>query len=141
MAPQQERDFPLGHPASSDYDPDSPEAIEWRRINVHPKGERDWPVDHPKAVDTPGNTNHVPIIPGVDPAHPERESFTGRSPDKAKRVRELQKELAALSHETPPAEPVIAPKPPPPGDISLPPGQPGDIDTVPAWYRALQQPK
>lgn len=76
----QERDFPKGHPKASDYVPGSPEAIEWARKNIHPLGERDFPVDHPKAVDTPGNTNAIPIRPGIDPAHPELEEFTGATP-------------------------------------------------------------
>jgi len=82
MATQQvqERDFPKGHPKAADYVPESPEACEWARKNIHPKGERDFPVDHPKAVDTPGNTNHIPIRPGIDPAHPELEEFTGATP-------------------------------------------------------------
>lgn len=85
MAEQQtaERDFPLGHPKAADYVPGSPEALEWARKHIHPKGERDFPVDHPKAVDTVGNTNAVPIRPGIDPAHPELEEFTGATQEVA----------------------------------------------------------
>jgi hypothetical protein len=73
----QEQDYPPGHPKRADYNPASPEAIEWARLNVHPLGERDWPVDHPKAVDTPGNLNAVVWQAGVDPFHPDREPFSG----------------------------------------------------------------
>lgn len=120
-----EQDFPPGHPKRFDYNPDLPEAIEWRRINVHPKGERDFPVDHPKAVDTPGNMNHVAVLPGVDPHNPEREAFTGRDAETAARVREIDGELSKQARETPPVEPTTAPDPPAPGSIALPSGQPG----------------
>jgi hypothetical protein len=83
MSPVAERDFPKGHPASADYDPKSPEAKEWARVNIHPLGERDFPVDHPKACDTPGNTNHIPVRAGVDPLHPELEEHTGATPEVA----------------------------------------------------------
>ena len=52
-------------------------------LRPHQRGERDFPVDHPKAVDTKGNTNHLPIRPGIDPLHPELEEFTGASPEVA----------------------------------------------------------
>lgn len=125
MTPQREEDFPPGHPARFDYKPDSPEAIEWRRIRVHPKGERDFPVDHPKAVDTPGNTNHLPIVAGVDPLHPELEAFTGRTQEVAKHVRAINAAIAAQAKESPAPTPTEAPLPPPPGTIALPSGQPG----------------
>lgn len=124
MPTPQEPDFPKGHPGRFDYDPESPEAIEWRRKNVHPKGERDWPVDHPKAVDTPGNRNHVPILPGVDPDRPHLEAFTGRTPEVAAAMRRINLAAAQGAKESPAIEPVIAPAPPPPGDISEPEGQP-----------------
>lgn len=124
MTPQ-EQDFPPGHPARFDYNPDSPEAKEWARKNVHPKGERDFPVDHPKAVDTPGNTNHVPVLAGVDPNHPELEAFTGRTPEVAERVREIQRRMSAAAKESPSLDPGIAPPPPAPGSIQPPAGQPG----------------
>jgi hypothetical protein len=98
---QTEEDFPKGHPARFDYDPASPEAKEWARKHIHPKGERDFPVDHPKAVDTPGNTNHVPVRAGVDPAHPELEAFTGRTPEQAAAVKAVNAALAAMQVETP----------------------------------------
>lgn len=125
MALPKERDFPVGHPASCDYDPDSPEAIEWRRVNVHPRGERDFPVDHPKAVDTEGNTNHVPWAAGINPDQPEREAFTGRSPAQAAAHREVMQAATRAAMESPVLEPVEAPEPPPPGDTSKPTGQPG----------------
>jgi hypothetical protein len=103
MTPQAatEEDFPKGHPARFDYDPASPEAKEWARKNIHPKGERDFPVDHPKAVDTKGNTNHVPIRPGVDPLNPTREAFTGASPEVAAARKVMQAALAKQQAETP----------------------------------------
>jgi hypothetical protein len=67
MAPQQERDWPVGHPKTADYDPNSPEAKEYARLNFHPLGERDWPVDHINASDTPGNQNTLVWEPGIDP--------------------------------------------------------------------------
>ena len=96
-----EEDFPKGHPARFDYDPASPEAREWARKNINLKGERDFPVDHPKAVDTKGNTNHIPIRPGIDPLHPEREAFTGASPEVAAARRAVAAELAKQQAETP----------------------------------------
>src|ERR1035437_8466393 len=120
MAQQNEPDFQPGHPARADYDPKSPEAIEWARINVHPKGERDFPVDHIKAVDTPGNTNARPFPAGVDPQHPEREAFTGRSPKQAAAVAVVTAKLSEQAVETKPPEPVIAP-PPPTAPASVPP--------------------
>jgi hypothetical protein len=112
MPPTNETDFPPGHPARFDYDPKSPEAVEWARKNVHPLGERDFPVDHPKAGDTPGNGNSVEWRAGVDPAHPEREEFTGRSPEQAAAVKALNAELAKAAQESPVLEPMIAPPPP-----------------------------
>jgi hypothetical protein len=103
MTPQviAERDFPKGHPKAGDYVPGSPDAVEWARVNIHPKGERDFPVDHPKAVDTKGNTNHLPIRPGVDPLHPELEEFTGASPEVAKARREAYLAQLPKAEETP----------------------------------------
>lgn len=121
-----ERDFPPGHPASSDYDPESPEAIEWARINVHPKGQRDWPVDHPAAVDTAGSKNTVVILPGVDPAHPELEPFTGRTPAQAEAARKAYLARLPQAKETPPREPIEAPPPPPAPIVGKPSGQPSD---------------
>src|SRR6266851_10472278 len=112
MAGQVERDFPLGHPAASDYDPGSPEAREWARRNIHPRGERDFPVDHPKAVDTPDNQNSVAVLPGVDPDQPELEPFTGRTPAQAKAAREFYESLLPTVAESPVAEPVVAANPP-----------------------------
>lgn len=103
MTPQAitERDFPLGHPKACDYVPGSPDAIEWARKNIHPKGERDFPVDHVKAVDTPGNTNALPIRPGVDPLHPELEEFTGATPEVAKARRDAYLAQLPKVEETP----------------------------------------
>jgi len=103
MTPQviSERDFPKGHPKAADYVPGSPDAIEWARVNIHPKGERDFPVDHPKAVDTPGNTNHIPIRAGIDPAHPELEEHTGASPEVAEARRKAYLAMLPKVEETP----------------------------------------
>jgi len=117
--------FPPGHPARHDYKPDSPEALEWRRKNVHPLGERDFPVDHPKACDSAGSTNHLEWLPGVDPLHPELEAHTGRDAATAARMQALNAELAAQATESPIAEPREAPEPPKPGSAALPSGQPG----------------
>lgn len=131
MATPEEPDFPPGHPARFDYDPDSPEAIEWMRKHVWLPGERDYPVGHPKASDTPGNTNSVEIRPGVDPAHPELEPFTGRRPEVAARMREINAALAAQQLPTPEREPTMAPPPPKnPGDTRPPSGQPSLIDRI-----------
>ena len=102
--PKVEEDFPKGHPKRFDYDPASPEAIEWHRRNTHPKGERDFPVDHPKAVDTPGNTNHIPWREGVDPLHPELEAHTGATPEVAQARAAYNRKLAELARETPTTE-------------------------------------
>jgi hypothetical protein len=109
MPTPQEPDFPPGHPARFDYDPKSDAAKEWARKNIFPKGERDFPPDHPKAVDTPGNKNHLEVLPGIDPDRPDHEAFTGRSPEQAKAAKELYRQLAEGAKETPPAQPVMAP--------------------------------
>jgi hypothetical protein len=125
MATPQEPDFPLGHPKRFDYDPESPEAIEWARIHIHPAGERDFPVGHPKALDTDGNRNAVPALPGVDPNHPELEPFTGRTPRQVAADRALWAERAARAKPSPEREPIIAPPPPEkPGSTVPPTGQP-----------------
>lgn len=101
MSGVKERDFPVGHPASSDYDPKSPEAKEWARVNIHPMGERDFPVDHPKACDTPGNTNHIPVRAGVDPLHPELQEHTGATPEVAEARRKAYLAQQPKAQETP----------------------------------------
>ena len=73
-----EEDFPAGHPARFDHDPNSPEAIEWRRVNVNDKGEPAYPANHPLSLHP--ELNEISWQPGVDPFHPEREAFTGREP-------------------------------------------------------------
>lgn len=100
-----ERDFPPGHPAASDYDPKSRDAMEWIRVNVHPFGERDFPTDHPKAADTAGNTNKLVWSAGVDPHNPQREPFTGRTPEQAAAVA-LMSQIASSAAE---ASPVLQP--------------------------------
>ena len=124
MTPQ-EPDFEPGHPGRYDYDPASPEAKEWARKHYAPRGERDFPVGHPKAVDTSGNTNAVQILPGIDPAHSERQAFSGRTPEQVAALDRLNAELAAAAKESPVLEPTEAPPPPPPIDRPIPPGQPG----------------
>ena len=105
---QIERDFPPGHPAASDYDPASPEAIEWARKNVAPLGQRDFPVDHPKAVDTPGNTNALQWEAGVDPHNPHREPHTGRTPEQAAGVASMTAIASARAKESPVTQPLDA---------------------------------
>lgn len=131
MATPEEPDFPPGHPARFDFDPDSPEAKEWMRKHAWAAGERDYPVGHPKAVDTPGNLNGVQHQAGVDPAHPELEPFTGRTPAAAAKVREMWKLLGEQAKPSPTPEPTEAPAPPKnPGDTRPPTGQPGLIDRL-----------
>ena len=105
---QIEEDFPKGHPARADFDPESTEAKEWARRNVHPTGERDFPVDHLKAADTPGNLNHLPVTAGVDPLNPHREPFTGRTPDQARAVRELSAAASQAAVASPVTQPIDA---------------------------------
>lgn len=101
MATPEERDFPKGHPKAADYNPKSPEAIEWARKHIHPKGERDWPVDHPAAIDTKGNHNSIEWKAGVDPFHPELEEFTGATPEVAQARKEAEQATALTAKETP----------------------------------------
>jgi hypothetical protein len=110
MAPNQqiEQDFPPGHPGRHDFDPDSAEAKEWARKNVHPLGERDFPVDHPKAADTPGNLNHLPVTAGVDPLNPHREAFTGRTPAQVAGIRKLSEIASQAAKESPMVQPIDA---------------------------------
>lgn len=108
MSPQVEHDFPAGHPGRSDFDPESAEAKEWARLHVSPLGERDFPPDHPKALDTPGNLNHLPVTAGVDPLNPHREPFTGRSPAQAAGVRALSEAASRAAVESPVVQPVDA---------------------------------
>jgi hypothetical protein len=105
---QIERDFPPGHPAASDYNPASPEAVEWARVNVSPFGTRDFPVDHPKAIDTPGNTNHIRWESGVDPHNPHREPHTGRTPEQAAGVAAMTAVATARAKESPVSLPLDA---------------------------------
>src|SRR5215472_18432573 len=111
-----EQDFPPGHPARFDYEPNSPEAVEWRRLNVFPKGERDFPVDHVKAVDSNGSTNHLEWPAGVNPHAPHLEPFTGRKPEQAEALRALNLEAARNAMESKPLHLVEAPTPPQPGE-------------------------
>lgn len=108
MPPAKERDFPLGHPASSDYDPASLEAREWARKNVSGLGERDFPVDHPGAADTAGNFGALHWAPGVDPHNPHREPFTGRTPEQAAAVRALSSAASQAAKESPVLVPIDA---------------------------------
>ena len=121
----QEQDFPPGHPARFDYDPNSPEAAEWRKYNLNPKGERDFPRGHVKASDTPGNDCQVEWRAGVDPAHPEREEHTGRTPEQVEALRRYHEAAAKVTPESPVLEPTMAPQPPKPTYVARPVGQPG----------------
>jgi hypothetical protein len=105
---QREEAFPKGHPARFDYDPKSPEAIEWSRQNVHPLGERAFPVGHPAAIDTPGNLNHIQWQPGVDPLNPHLEPFTGRTPEQAAGVHALSEAASQAALESPFTTPLDA---------------------------------
>jgi hypothetical protein len=106
-----EDDFPVGHPKRHDYDPASAEALEWMRKNSHPKGERDWPVDHPAALDTAGNTNSREWRAGIDPLNPNREEFSGRTPEQAAAVKAYNAQLAKQAKESPVVPPITAPDP------------------------------
>jgi hypothetical protein len=108
MTQQVEHDFPPGHPARFDYDPESPAAIEWARKNVAPLGERDFAVDHPKAADTPGNLNHLPVTAGVDPLNPQREPHTGRTPAQVAGLRKLSETASRAAKESPVLQPIDA---------------------------------
>lgn len=110
MSPNQqvEEDFPKGHPARFDYDPTSPEAIEWARKHVAPLGERDFPVDHPKAVDTPGNLNHLVHEAGVDPLNPHRQAHTGRTPEQVAGLKALSEAASKAAKESPVSLPLDA---------------------------------
>lgn len=108
MAGTKERDFPPGHPKAVDFDPKSPEALEWARQNVHQKGERDFPVDHPKAIDTPGNSNHVQWLAGVDPNNPHLQPFTGKTPEQVAALAEYDAMIQSGAHESPVLEPLDA---------------------------------
>jgi len=108
MSPQLEYDFPPGHPGRSDYDPTSPEAIEWARIHVSPLGARDFPVGHPKALDTPGNLNHIVVEAGVDPLNPHREAHTGRTPEQVAGIAELSRLASEAAKESPVTLPLDA---------------------------------
>ena len=99
-----ERDFPKGHPKAADYVPGDADAVEWARKNIHPLGERDFPVDHIKAVDTRGNTNHLPWRAGVDPANPHLEEFTGATPEVAEARRKAYLAQLPKVKETPTLE-------------------------------------
>jgi len=105
---QVEQDFPPGHPGRNDWDPESAEAKEWARKNVAPLGERDFPVDHAKALDTPGNLNHLPITAGVDPLNPHREPFTGRTQAQATALRALSEKASTAAKESPVVQPIDA---------------------------------
>jgi hypothetical protein len=101
MTPVEERDFPKGHPKAFDYDPKSPEAIEWVRQNVHPLGERAYPVDSIKSSDTPGHECNLKWLPGVDPRNPHLEAFTGATPEVAAARKAAEQAMSALARETP----------------------------------------
>jgi len=88
MAPQTERDFPLGHPAAVDTVIGSAEHKAWLRAHEFLENKRDFPPGHPKAADTPGNQNHVPVVAGVDPLNAHLEPFTGYTPQKAAAIAE-----------------------------------------------------
>ena len=96
-----ERDFPKGHPKACDYVPDSPEAIEWARKNIHPLGERAYPVGSIKSSDTPDNECSIVWEMGVDPHNPHLEAFTGATPEVAAARKVYERQLSAVAKETP----------------------------------------
>lgn len=108
MSPVREEDFPRGHPGRGDYDPSSPDAIEWARTHVAPLGERDFPIDHPGAVDTAGHKNVIVWTAGVDPFNPHREPHTGRTPEQVAGIRALSEFASRVAKESPAAMPVDA---------------------------------
>ena len=108
MVAKREDDYQPGHPKRFDYDPESADAREWARINVHPRGERDFPVDHPKALDTPGNLNALVWEPGIDAINPQLETFTGRPPEMAAAAAEVTQAASAAAMESPAFTPVDA---------------------------------
>jgi hypothetical protein len=101
VTPVSERDFPKGHPKASDYDPTSPEAVEWARKNIHPMGERAYPVDSVKSSDSKVNDASVEWRAGVDPAHPELEPHTGATPEVAAARKAQEASIIAKAKETP----------------------------------------
>jgi hypothetical protein len=101
VTPVTERDFPVGHPKASDYDPKSPEAIEWVRKNVSPMGERAYPVDSVKSSDSKVNDAGVEWRAGEDPFHPELEAHTGATLEVAAARKAQEASLIALAKETP----------------------------------------
>jgi len=56
-----ERDLPPGHPSSSDYVADSPEAKRYAARMKATASNRDWPAGHAGAADNPSR---------VEPSHP-----------------------------------------------------------------------
>lgn len=127
MATPEEPDFPPGHPKRFDYNARSAEAREWARLNIHPAGERDFPVGHPKALDTKDQSARMTFEAGINPAHPELEPFSGRTPEQVAAYAELWEERKALSMPTQDREPGMAPAPPEkPGSTQPPSGQPGE---------------
>lgn len=125
MTPQEE-DFERGHPARADYNPRSPEALAWAKAHYAPLGERDFSVGHVKACDTEGNLNQVEVLAGVDPSRPDREPFSGRTPNQVRQLRELNQRLSKQAKDTPAPKPGIAPEPPEPIERPIPTGQPGE---------------
>ena len=103
-----EQDFPAGHPGRSDYDPKTASAKEWARVNVHPLGERDFPVGHPGAADTPGNSNRVVWVSGLDPRNPHLEPHTGRTPEQAAAVALLSHDASMRAADSPVVQPLDA---------------------------------
>jgi len=88
MATREERDFPAGHPKAADYNPDSPEAKEWRRVNVWAGGERAYDANHPRTLHP--EHNEIEWVPGVDPFNPQLQEFTGATPKQVAAVNETR---------------------------------------------------
>jgi hypothetical protein len=84
--PVAERAYPIGHPASPDFDPNSPEAKAWLAENVHPAGELAYPVNHPAHPDNYTQESPTnPLHTARDFSRPETippreyEAVTGRN--------------------------------------------------------------
>jgi hypothetical protein len=107
---QMERDLPLGHPSAPDTVLGSPEHKRWLVAQEAKSNAVDFPTGHPKRFDTPGSMSTVQWQPGVDPAHPELEAFTGRTPEQVNAIAEYNRQRSAAQEPTPAHIPVDARK-------------------------------
>ena len=103
-----ERDLPLGHPSAVDTVIGSTYHKAWLNEQAAKMNARDFPPGHPKAADTPGTDKQVEWRAGVDPAHPELEEFTGRTPQAAAAAANFARHGAEVAKESPVRIPVDA---------------------------------